>query len=78
MDKYSFCEAVLATSVSPWCVRVLTPIGQKFGGGVDTDSLCGRVQDGMGWDLPVPFDIDHPSICLRCLNILAKEAESAE
>ena len=34
----------------------MTPdVGLKLGGGVDTDSLCGRVKHGLGWDLSVPL-----------------------
>ncbi len=67
-DQYSFCESVHATSRSPWCIRVLTKQGQKCGGGVDTPSLCGRVQPKKGWDLSVHFCVNHPSACPRCVQ----------
>ncbi len=70
-NRYSFCESVTATSRSPWCIRVLTEQGQKLGGGVDTPSLCGRVQPppkGNGWDLPVVFTVHHPSACPKCVE----------
>lgn len=73
MDDYSFCEAVTASSISPWCVRKLTSARQKLGGGVDTSSLCGRVRAGMGWDLAVAVSLDHPSLCPKCKAILATE-----
>jgi hypothetical protein len=54
---YSFCESATATSISPWCLRKVTPeVGQKFGGGVDTPSFCGRVKVRFGWDLEVPIN----------------------
>jgi len=57
LPPYSFCESATATSISPWCIRKVTPeVGQKFGGGVDTPSLCQRVKVSRGWDLQVPLD----------------------
>lgn len=41
---YAFCELVFATSLRPWCIRKLGKAGLKLGGGIDTPSLCGRVQ----------------------------------
>lgn len=47
---FSICEGVHATGRSPWHIRSNAgPL--KFGGGIDTASLCGRVQAGWGWDL---------------------------
>ncbi len=51
-------------------MRVLTDKGPKFGGGVDTPSLCGRVGVGLGWDLNVKFDPDSSSICSKCKELL--------
>ena len=51
MLGHSFCESVTAGSLSRWHIRRLTSVGQKLGGGVDTDSLCGRVKSPDGWDL---------------------------
>lgn len=50
--KYSYCESVYATGISPWHIRILTEAGQKKGGGADTLSLCGRE---MGWDVVEPM-----------------------
>lgn len=49
---YSYCERKDATSKTPWHIRPLTSLGQKFGGGIDTESFCGYVtpQHG-GWDV---------------------------
>lgn len=66
----SFCESITATGSSPWCVRILTDNGLFFGGGVDTESLCGRVRVGSGWDLNVKFDPDRPNICHVCKGFL--------
>ena len=70
---YSFCESASASSSSPWCVRLLTDQGQKLSGGVDTESLCGRVKPPFGWDLSVPFSIKHPSICPKCKKLILEE-----
>lgn len=73
MDRqYSFCESVHASSLSPWHIRPLTDAGRKLGGGVDTPSLCGRVEVDKGWDLSVPFDAKNRamgSICQKCLEV---------
>lgn len=70
---YSFCESVIG--IGPWHIRVLTPVGQKLGGGIDSPSLCGRVRpDGDdtpthrglgGWDLNVPITKHHLTHCCR-------------
>lgn len=76
--EYSFCESVTATSISPWCIRPLTTEGRKPGGGVDTPSLCGRVKEKMGWDLEIPFGVNHPKACPGCIeryNILTGQPE---
>jgi len=65
-ESLSYCESVTASAFSPWCVRELTHNGRFFGGGIDTDSLCGRVSDGQGWDLKDDVDIDDENMCLRC------------
>lgn len=69
----AFCESVTATSLSPWCLRWLDEAGPKFGGGVTTPSLCGRVRKGLGWDLAVPITENHvaTSACPRCVEALA-------
>ena len=47
--EYSYIEFVHATSTSPWHIRVLTDVGKKLGGGIDTPSLCGTKYNG--WDM---------------------------
>lgn len=73
-DQYSFCEPVWVGSAARWCVRPLTDRGRKLGGGVDTPSLCGRVDPakGGGWDLSYECQVslDHPHMCLRCRDEL--------
>lgn len=75
VEKYSFCESVTATGISPWCVRQLTDEGQKLTGGVDTNSLCGRVKSPYGWDLDVPVNIHAPSICPKCQKLLRERKQ---
>lgn len=66
-DTFGYMESVSAGSRSPWHIRLIpaeeTP---KFGGGVTTPSLCGRVTKG--WDLKVPLSEKHDQhICKECL-----------
>lgn len=70
-NRYSFCESVTATSRSPWCIRLLTKQGRKCGGGIDTPSLCGRVQPPNGWDIAVSFTLNMPRTvtCRRCVEV---------
>lgn len=75
-DAHSFCESVTASSISPWCVRRLTPIGRKLSGGIDTDSLCGRVKAPHGWDLESRVVLSHPSMCPRCKAELERQADA--
>lgn len=66
--KLSFCESVAATGYDNWHLRLLTGVGPKYGGGIDTPSLCGHVI--MGWDLEVPLNAHHleKSTCPSCLE----------
>ena len=69
--KYAFCEPVHAIAGGAWHMRKLTEIGPKFGGGADTQSLCGR---DMGWDLEVivtDFHIDN-NTCKKCAEAYKK------
>ena len=71
--EYSFCESVHATGATASCIRPLTEAGRKLGGGIDTPSLCGRVQPPNGWDLAygiTPERIAHPRVtCKRCADL---------
>ena len=69
LDKYSFCESTHAGPGDPWHIRELTSKGQRFGGGVDTLALCGRVR--VGWDLDVPVTEHHldKNTCLACMRL---------
>lgn len=66
-DTYSFCESLHATGFTRWHIRRLTETGQKFGGGADTDSLCGRK---MAWDVNVEITVHHlaNSACRKCAD----------
>ncbi len=77
MDKHSFCESVTATGISPWCIRPLTDQGRKLSGGVDTASLCGRVQPPHGWDIGLPVSLTHWKICEKCRTEYDKQAAEA-
>lgn len=63
---YSFCESVYATGRSPWHIRRLTAVGKKLGGGVDLESLCGRI---MCWDIEANECV-MSCVCEECLRRL--------
>jgi len=59
--KFAFCERNGASSSTPWCIRQLSNAGPKYGGGIDTNSLCGKVQADRwgGWDVDVEITEDR-------------------
>lgn len=67
---FSFCEPVWAGPLARWHVRLLDGAGRKLGGGITTDSLCGTVPAGKGWDLGVAVTearmSDENVVCPRC------------
>jgi len=77
--KLSFCEPVWVATAAPWCLRYLTDKGPKYGGGVDTESLCGRVKPPHGWDVEVPVTQDRLDreghTCPRCLQVLKESRD---
>lgn len=70
LPAYSFCESVTASGRAIWHVRPLTPTGQHFSGGIDTDSLCGAVKHALGgWDIDVPVPLSlvfDQGVCPVC------------
>jgi hypothetical protein len=63
--QFSFCEGSAAGSSGRWHIRMLSPVGQKPSGGIDTPGLCGhptpmsqRGGSG-GWDVTVVIDDHH-------------------
>ncbi len=74
VDFY-YCEPVWASGLSKWCIRPRGYAGMKTGGGVDTESLCGRVPVDRGWDIDVPITLTHlfgkpAHVCSRCMEKL--------
>ena len=65
---FAFCESVLATGSSPWHIRrVLGAL--KCGGGIDSGSLCKRVQPRQGWDREVRITEHHLGhACRECVT----------
>jgi hypothetical protein len=66
---FSFCESIHADSNTKWHIRQLSDKGKKFGGGIDTSSLCGCVTPSVGgWDLEASLSAHHISnnTCDRC------------
>lgn len=66
---FSLCEGTHATGTSPWHIRPLEHSQEKkLGGGIDTGSLCGRVQAGHGWDLSVSLHphVECEHVCRGC------------
>lgn len=67
--SFCFCETVTASSSSRWHIRKLTANGQKFTGGADSPSLCGRT---VAWDLNVQITKHHIShACVDCVERFA-------
>jgi hypothetical protein len=82
MPRYRFCESSLASSTSLWHIRPLTEAGSKYGGGIDTPSLCGHVvptnqvnaqgkQGWGGWDLEVQISERQldTNVCPKCVAL---------
>jgi len=68
--RYAFCEGVNATSRSQWHIRKLTAAGLKPSGGIDTFSLCGRIERVLGWDLKVKITGEHlQHTCSACVAV---------
>lgn len=82
-SQLAFCEPVFAGSLSKWCIRKLTAKGLKPTGGVDTESLCGRVKPRIGgWDIREPkvteelvLGVGHTRrlVCSECVARLRGE-----
>jgi hypothetical protein len=67
-----------AAAAIVWHIRPLTAHGQKFGGGADTKTLCGREA---AWDLHaeiVPRILDGSGVCVFCREEYRKILEAAE
>lgn len=74
---YAFCEPHNCAPGRGWCIRVLSPLGLRTGGGIDTPSLCGRVKSlesgGVGGhDFSLSVDDilekdDAREVCRECL-----------
>jgi len=71
---HRFCEGVWATGAGPWHIRKLGPKGECLGGGIDTESLCGHVRVGQGWDLSVEITDHHLGhACKKCVELYRKD-----
>ena len=69
---YSLCESVVAGPKSPWHIReVPAGLPLKFGGGIQTGSLCGHPKAGQGWDLQVEITEHHltHNVCTKCVKL---------
>lgn len=83
LSTYTFCEPTHAGPLAPWCIRKMSPLGRKRGGGVDTTSLCGRVKPtdvgGFGGsDLTHSLGQDDLEAEFTCRKCLAKLREIGE
>lgn len=75
MAEYSYMEFTFAASTSPWHIRKLTKVGKKFGGGIDTPSLCGRKYNG--WDMrhaPPEVGPRPDFACVDCWNVFTEQS----
>lgn len=88
LSKYAYCEPTCAGSLAPYCIRRLTAAGPKYSGGVDSDSLCGRVsaRNFGGWDIErlvhaddfeVSTHRNRMMVCQRCVEKLREAGEGA-
>lgn len=79
----SYCEPVVGNASNTWHLRRLSADGRKLGGGVDSPSLCGRVEEGRGWDIDVPvlwpealanserrYDWGSLMVCPQCVALV--------
>lgn len=78
---YSFCESATVTGVGPWHIRKLSEAGHKYGGGIDTPSLCTRVKPKPwgGWDLRMEVtkkQVMHVDVCQACRKIWLEETKA--
>lgn len=65
--QVSICETG-NMPVAKWHLRWLTDKGPMFGGGADTESLCGIE---VKWDLEVPINVETMSrVCESCRRFL--------
>ncbi len=76
--RFSFCESVTASSMSPWHIRRIPTDTEplKLGGGITSGSLCGVVKPVYGWDVPVPLTPHHLKYCCRKCRAALEELES--
>lgn len=88
--KFSLCESSQAAPKAKWHIRRLGNAGPKYGGGIDTPSLCGRVRpwgDPIpgkkykgygGWDLEIRITEHHlqNNVCPECRTLLLKESDN--
>jgi len=73
-EKYSFCESINGPILGRWHIRKLTEAGPKYGGGIDTGTLCGR--DFRGWDLQPEINEQRlTSGCKKCVELYKKALE---
>lgn len=71
---YSFCETVTANGRTPWHIRKLSEAGPKYGGGADTEALCGRK---VAWDVQVEINEFHVAhACKFCAEAYNQESRT--
>jgi len=78
--KFSFCESAHAIFFGRWHIRKLSEVGPMYGGGIDTDSLCGHVNPEIGgWDLRVEITEHHLThACPRCVAAYQAQVKLAK
>ena len=76
-QAFTFCESTWSSGLGLWCIRKPSEVGPKFGGGIDTSSLCEHVKAGNGWDLEVRITEHHLSknTCKKCLTIYREQTK---
>ena len=66
--KVAFCETEGASSFARWHIRTIPDGKLRPGGGINTSSLCGKVNSG--WDIECEFSKRYfPHCCPTCVFI---------
>lgn len=69
--RHSFCEKHKPQSEVKRCIRPLLDGKRKESS--DTDSLCGDIRKGNGYDLILPVNLEQEHICDMCAWMYWKE-----
>jgi hypothetical protein len=82
LDQYTYCEPPNVAANRPRCIRRMTNTGRHLFGGIDTESLCGRVKPldvggfgGHDFSMPVEQMMEPREVCKACLAVLRNKLD---